>query len=102
MSTPDLTILALPPSVPTERVRSIPVATEKIVANGSALGEGKDANKGDAMEEDDDIEEKSLRTGLKTNPVYKTIGELMGKEGEDVLAVCVSAEELFCDAVWVD
>jgi hypothetical protein len=43
-----------------------------------------------------------LRTGLKTNPVYKTIGELMGKEGEDVLAVCVSADKLFCDAAWAD
>ncbi len=40
--------------------------------------------------QEDDHEEMSLRTGLKTNPVYKTIGEMLGKEGEDVLAVCVS------------
>lgn len=79
---PDLTILTLPSHIPTERVQS---PSEK--ANGIVDGETKETTKG---EDDDEHEEMSLRTGLKTNPVYKTIGEMLGKEGEDVLAVCMA------------
>ncbi len=82
---PDMTIFCLPPSVPTEPAARSPPAG-KTALNGAAK-EGT-AN-GAPAEGDEEDDEKSLRTGLRTNAVFRTMGDMLQKEGESTLEICV-------------
>ncbi|KAJ9115428.1 hypothetical protein QFC22_005185 [Naganishia vaughanmartiniae] len=99
----DTTILTLPPTTPTEGFRPTygrtstqtpaevtnSIATAQTSSTLSPAFSSTDASHDAGALSGEHEDDKPIRTGLTTNPIFETIGKVMDQQGADVLRFCM-------------